>query len=211
MMKILAITSFPVMAGAAAITEPLVHVVLGPKWVEAIPLMRLFALIGLVGSLNAVTGVTFLANGETRLIMNLGFVNQFVALIAIVVGSFWGAMGCTFGGAISALQVFVLNGNFVCRTLSLSRYAYYQQVVLPLPAAVLMGISTYGLTTLLHSQGSVVTLIVAVVFGGLLYPALLRVTDHIGWKELRRLAGELKSTVNAAQFLDRAGWIRQGA
>lgn len=65
----------PVCAGMAALAEPLVHLMLGVKWVEAVPLVRLLAIAGAGVVLQATTGSVYNALGLPRQIALTGAIH----------------------------------------------------------------------------------------------------------------------------------------
>jgi lipopolysaccharide exporter len=65
---LLTLVILPVCVGLAALAEPLVKVLLGAKWLEAIDLIRLFALAGAAMVLQATTGSVYNALGKPRYI-----------------------------------------------------------------------------------------------------------------------------------------------
>jgi O-antigen/teichoic acid export membrane protein len=65
---LIAFFSIPAGAGIAAIADPFVNVVLGPKWLAAIPLIQVLAFYGCVASLHTNSGVAFMAVGRPHLL-----------------------------------------------------------------------------------------------------------------------------------------------
>lgn len=64
---LVALITIPAGAGVAVLAEPLVRILLGTKWLEAVPLIQILAVFGTLRALHAGTGAVYLALGMTRL------------------------------------------------------------------------------------------------------------------------------------------------
>ena len=85
----------PVGIGIAAIAEPLVLALLGSKWVEAIPLIRVLAIYGAIAATQTNNGVTWMAMGRPRDITIIAGA-QIVVLIPLL--SSRASVRCAGGG-----------------------------------------------------------------------------------------------------------------
>jgi len=63
-----ALVTIPIGAGISVLAEPIVRLLLGDKWLDAIPLVQTLALYGILRSMQAGTGDVYMALGVTRLI-----------------------------------------------------------------------------------------------------------------------------------------------
>jgi lipopolysaccharide exporter len=63
-----ALIAIPAGAGVTVLAVPLVEVLLGTKWLDAVPLIQILAIFGTLRALHAGTGAVYLALGMTRLI-----------------------------------------------------------------------------------------------------------------------------------------------
>lgn len=91
---LIALVAVPAGVGIAAVADPLVHVMLGPQWLAAIPLITLLALAGAGGALQTNTGSLQMALGQPHY-STLSALIQTVTLIpAIWVGIvYFGILG----------------------------------------------------------------------------------------------------------------------
>ncbi len=65
---LIALAAMPAGIGIAAIAHPLVVVVLGERWLDAVPLVAILGIYGAIASLGTNTGYVFLAIGKPRLL-----------------------------------------------------------------------------------------------------------------------------------------------
>jgi lipopolysaccharide exporter len=108
--SILVLLALPAASGIAVLADPIVRVLLGPTWLEAIPLLQILAINGIIrlGSANAYS--VLLAIGRAKFISHLGMLN--LVLLGPLLGG-----GIYFGGLAGAAWALVLMS---CIGLSLS-------------------------------------------------------------------------------------------
>jgi len=104
-LSFIAILSFPIMAGVATAAEEVVLVFLGPKWVEAIPVLRVLAIAGLFQGIYKAAAQVYLASGRSDRMFRAALVLMPVFCIAFFVGVHWGA----YGLAVAYTATFVLS------------------------------------------------------------------------------------------------------
>ncbi len=100
----------PAGVGIAACASLLIPVVLGNKWLEAIPLIQLLAMSGAVGAMQTNIGSIYLALGKPRVLTLLASI-QAIVLIGLVIflSKRYGAIGAAWGSFITVLISFPLN------------------------------------------------------------------------------------------------------
>jgi PST family polysaccharide transporter len=90
---LIALITFPAMAGMAVVAGPLVITVLGNKWLAVIPLFRILALVGLFQSIQSSTGQIYIAKGRTDRMFWWGIYTGAVFVPAFLIGARWGSVG----------------------------------------------------------------------------------------------------------------------
>ena len=104
-----ALLTTPVAFGIASIAPLLVPLLLGAAWREAVPLIEILALSGLLVSLRSNAGYVFLALGRAELLTVIAGVRFAVVVPALVVGTIYfgvkGAAWTIFGVSIVMLPV----------------------------------------------------------------------------------------------------------
>ena len=87
----IALITFPLMAGAAILAEPLIRTFYGPRWVNVIPVLTILAPVGLVQSIVTTSGVIYAAKGRTDLMFKVGGTASVLYVISFFVGLPWGS------------------------------------------------------------------------------------------------------------------------
>jgi O-antigen/teichoic acid export membrane protein len=105
----IALITFPLMAGAAILAEPLIKTVYGPRWANVIPVLTILAPVGMVQSIVTTVGQIYMAKGRTDLMFKVGSTAIILFVISFFVGLPWGTRGIASSYAIcNALVVLPL-------------------------------------------------------------------------------------------------------
>lgn len=101
----IALFVLPIGAGIVLTAEPLVHLMLGAKWAEAVPLIEILAVSGIATALQSNQSSVYLALGRPKILTLLTAIHVTLLLPLLV----WGAMlDGARGAAIATLFVAVL-------------------------------------------------------------------------------------------------------
>ena len=120
MFRFVAFLSFPLMLIISVGAEPFVLSVFGENWSEAIPFVRIFALVGMMRSLNSLVGTIFYAKSRSDLIWKVGFMKKGTIIASILIGLFWGVQGIVVGRLIAEFINLLLSFYYGGEVLSLS-------------------------------------------------------------------------------------------
>lgn len=141
----IALFIFPVAIGLASVAEPAVALLLGNKWLEAIPLVQIMSLYGLVNALQSNFGLVLVSLGKPRVVTLIAGVSLVLFLPSMVL------MSRQFGVVAAAWTLFgfsILTTPFVhiafFRQSGMEFLQYISRVWRPLVAAVIMGAGVYA-------------------------------------------------------------------
>jgi PST family polysaccharide transporter len=102
---VIALITFPLMAGAAAVATPMVAVVFGPKWSDLAPVIQVLALAGAIQSVTFNCGQILLAKGHAEWSFRWG-VLHFIVLTALELFFVrWGTVGVALGYATGLVLI----------------------------------------------------------------------------------------------------------
>jgi PST family polysaccharide transporter len=102
----IALITLPASIGIAAVADPLVRVLLGDKWLDAIPLVPLLATAGAISSLQTNTGPLHNALGQPRIILLTGVIHIVPLLPILLYGaSAFGLVGVAWALLIHAVVI----------------------------------------------------------------------------------------------------------
>jgi O-antigen/teichoic acid export membrane protein len=113
-----ALLTAPVALGIAAVAPLLVPLLLGGAWIEAVPLMKILALAGLLASLRTNAGYVFLALGKSELLTVMTAVRFAVGVPALVFGTvYFGTKGAAWTILGTAIVMLPVTHGFMHRVL----------------------------------------------------------------------------------------------
>ncbi|MFK8014864.1 MAG: polysaccharide biosynthesis C-terminal domain-containing protein, partial [Gammaproteobacteria bacterium] len=136
---VMTLFSMPIAFGIAA-TAPLIgEVILGPKWLAAVPLMQLLALAGVVTAIASPITSALIAMGKPYVVASLSLCNA-VVLLSLVLRFAWqgGALGAAQAVLLTALIFLPVYFAISMRFLYVSVRDILTIVLRPAMAAILM-------------------------------------------------------------------------
>lgn len=89
--------ALPTLAFVSAAADPVVRVLLGDQWIEAIPLLQWLSAAAFLRCFSKVAQWLFLAEGRTQIQLRWGLISTPFFVIAVVIGVQWGAYGVAVG------------------------------------------------------------------------------------------------------------------
>lgn len=102
-----AFVAFPLMVGLSASADAFMRTIYGHKWVDAIPILRLLALVGALQAFLNPVGWIFVSQGRTDRLLRIGLITAPV----IVIGFF---VGATFRSARAVAWSYVITNLLIC-------------------------------------------------------------------------------------------------
>ena len=187
-----ALVAFPVFLGTAAVAPELVPLLFGAQWMEAVPLIRVLTLAGVVGAVSGLLEMVLLATGRPDLRLRLGALNVVFSLLACLAAVRFGLLAVAIAYVVGQSAVF----PFVYRAAVHAAHAggarAWRGLVPPLAASLAMLGGVLAARRLLPGLAPLPFLGIAVPLGALLYagvvqllaPALLREFRSLVWMAL---------------------------
>lgn len=136
----LALFVVPASVGIVLVAEPLVRLLLGPSWLEAVPIVEVLALVGGVGALASNNNITLLALGLPRLVAMTKMLEIVVLAIAMLaLAPVFGVLGIGYAQLIAAIAATSLGVGLVAGRIPFTVRAYLLNLWRPLVAVAIMG------------------------------------------------------------------------
>lgn len=106
--------ALPIGFTCGALAEPLVMLVLGPKWTEAVLVVQVLACVFAFQTLSSAVHPLALAKGQTRMMFMRDMVSFTIRVPIILIGMWWaGLTGIVFGRLISGSLAVLINAQVV--------------------------------------------------------------------------------------------------
>lgn len=174
--SMIALFALPAGAGVFAVADLMVPVVLGPKWHDAIPLIQVLAVYGVIQALQTNIGYVYMALRQNRIITVtacLQFATSTVLLFAGI--KYWGALGAAWALLATVLIMIPVNQILIARHLGLGSLDFFHKLLRPVIASTVMVVTvwTLKLNLDLGEKASLLGLLLCSFVGAVVYAVVL--------------------------------------
>ncbi len=182
--RFIAVISLPVCVGLVCVADLAVQVLLGDKWMAAVPLLQLFTVCGLTSSLQSNLILVIIALGKPKANTMLSA----AMLVFYLPAMFWasihyGTLGATWVHLVMSIIVLIPLHVVFFRLTELRPAAYFNTLWRPALAAAGMGLAVLALEqqiTALHSGfPPLAALVTYMIAGTLCYVSFLLILWHL--------------------------------
>jgi O-antigen/teichoic acid export membrane protein len=115
----------PIMLGLCLIPDLIVAVLFGRQWLGAAPILSVLALGGIFYPMHVINLHVLLASGATRTFLRVELIKKAIAIVLVMVGSFYGVLGLAWSQVAVGLVSLVININ---ATKAIVDYGVYDQL-----------------------------------------------------------------------------------
>ena len=151
--RLVAAIAMPMMFGLIVVAPDFVPVVLGERWRDAVPVLQILAIVGLLQAVQGVGGSTLNAAGFMGTTLWFTIASYIANVIAFGAGLSWGITGVATGYAIATVALFPVFTHLVARSIGSSAWDYFRAMWGVLQASLLMVGMVAALRLLLTDQG----------------------------------------------------------
>lgn len=173
----------------AGLAEPTVDIMLGARWAEAAPMLRMFAIAGILTTVSFVGYWVYLARGLGADLLRYTIVTALIKVVCIVIGSFFGVLGVAVAFAVHPAIAWPISLAWLSRITPMPRRQLYQGAGRILAVSTAAGLAAWGAAQAVASTSAWVQLCVGLVAGLAVSAAALAIPAY------RRDAKTLRSFV----------------
>ena len=165
------VINLPAMAGLALLSDLVVTVLFGPRWLPAAPILSILAIGGIFFPLHAINLQLVLARGQTATFMRIEIAKKSVGIACVLVGSIFGIIGLAWGQVIYSAVGLLINAGPARRQLG---YGPLRQLsdVAGIAIVTLLMCGAVAFVRSVVSAGPLVTLAACTIAGAAFYAAL---------------------------------------
>lgn len=157
----------------ASLAEPLVQLVLGPKWVESAPLLAILSIGGAAQVLSYVSYWAFLASGNAKQLFYFSLVTKPILVACILIGSIGGVQGVAWGFAVGLAISWFVSLVWLHRCDEMPAWKFLRTGLHVLSCGFVAGGAVRWAVTQWDAGSTVVSLLGGLAVGGLVYFPLL--------------------------------------
>lgn len=175
LLSVVGIINFPVLLGLMVVSNNVVPLVFGEKWVSIVPILQLLCVVGLLRSVGNPIGSLLMAKARVDISFKFNVFKTFLFVPAIVVGGHLaGALGVTLGFLLVQIVNTVLSYFVMIKPVLGSSYReYILSLWLPLWLSLPTLALSYGLGVALNGALALPLLLLVQIGAGVLAFALM--------------------------------------
>ncbi|QKN81239.1 colanic acid undecaprenyl disphosphate flippase WzxC [Scandinavium goeteborgense] len=175
LLSVVGIINFPVLLGLMVVSNNVVPLVFGEKWVSIVPILQLLCVVGLLRSVGNPIGSLLMAKARVDISFKFNVFKTFLFIPAIIIGGHVaGALGVTLGFLLVQVVNTILSYFVMIKPVLGSSYRQYiLSLWLPLYLSLPTLAVSYGLGVALNGTMSLPLLLVIQIGAGALAFALM--------------------------------------
>lgn len=194
------LVNLPLMAGLAILSDLVITVLFGARWLPAAPVLTILAVGGMLYPIHLINVQLLLAQGRSDRFFKLELAKKSFGILCVAVGSIFGILGLAVSQLAFAVVAFFINAYFTRLTLSYGPFAQLRDLAGPTLLTAAMACLLMVARPLLHF-GDFINLAILFTGGGVFFVAftfmlrvgvsdeLLSLTPLAKWMK-RRTTGE---------------------
>ena len=173
--RLIAAITTPAMLGIIVTAPDLVRVVLGEKWLGAIPVIQVLAWVGLHQSLARLNSSVLQATDRTHLMLRYAVITVIADVAAFAVGAHWGIVGVAVAYAGATTVIAPLYFHYAAAGVGMSAWAFLRAQSGVLQASALTGAVALGAREAMVALGAgpALRLVVVAALGAVVTPAFI--------------------------------------
>ncbi|RCW76036.1 lipopolysaccharide biosynthesis protein [Pseudorhodoferax soli] len=183
---LLALTSMPLVAFLAVAAEQVIGLLLGERWLAAVPIFQALAVTAFIQPVASLRGLVSLASGRSRDYLLLGVINAVVVCAAFVAALPWGPFGVAVGYGVAVYALLYPTLRLAFRQTGIQMGDFWRSIRLPVATSLVASClaSAIGGLAALESVSHIVMLSVQAVAFVVAWVMAIAVLPG-GWKALR--------------------------
>lgn len=177
----------PICLGLLIAADPIVRVVFGEQWLDAIPILRVLAVYAWVYSLGYHVGGFYKAIGRPDILLRLSILTLVVIIPSLLIGARFGLIGVAMGHLVAVLIRRVISLWLATRFVSVSIFDIFGQLRSSVLAGLVMAPVTLAVAYLTADLNPFLQLALIIPTGAISYLAVLWWVERENLLRLLRL------------------------
>lgn len=198
--RIIKVTMFVTATGMfflAAIAEPMLYCLIGPKWHEASTYLPLICLNSTLYPLHAINLNMLQVQGRSDLFLGLEVVKKLIGLIPLAVCVFWGIMPMLYVNLAVGVVAYFLNSYYSGRLIGYNSWMQVKDIAPSCLVAAIVAVSVFFVKYLPVSYW--VILPSQMIMGAVIFMVLCQLTRNPEYIEMKTMLAPYLRKVNSEQ------------
>ncbi|MBE0683506.1 MAG: lipopolysaccharide biosynthesis protein [Anaerolineales bacterium] len=176
--RLVGLIAMPICLGLIIAAEPIILVLFGSQWVDAIPVLRILALYALVASIGYHVGDVYKAIGRPDILLKMTIFTLALLIIALLIGSRHGLTGIAWAYVVAVFIERVVSLFIAVRFIKISAREILSQLIPSIKGGLAMVVVTLGVLYMTTTMTPFVILIFLLLAGGISYLGVLWGTER---------------------------------
>jgi O-antigen/teichoic acid export membrane protein len=171
--RLVALVSVPALVGLAIVAPDFVEVVLGPRWTSAIPVIQVLTVVGLIQSLQTLSGEVLLALGRANWLFRFAIVWFIGSVASFIIGLEWGILGVAIAYTVATVLIEPFRTYLAARALGIpvSRFVHAVSGIFQAAAVMALGLLVARSLLVEAEVAPAIRLVLLIALGVVLYAA----------------------------------------
>jgi teichuronic acid exporter len=174
--------NLPIMIGIALLSDLIITVLFGPRWLPAAPILTILAFSGVLFPIHVINLQLVLAQGRSRSFINNELAKKTIGIVCIIVGSIFGISGLAYSQVVYNILAFLVNAQPARHSLHYGPLRQAADLAGIGGATAMMGVAVWAVRQVL-STSPLVTLFSCTVTGAVVYLATGILGRSAGFRE----------------------------
>ncbi len=192
--RLIQLIAVPISLGLLIAADPIVRVVFGEQWLDAIPVLRVLAIFAWVYSIGYHIGDVYKAIGRPDILFKLTVMTLIVIIPAILIGSNYGMLGIAWGHLVAVLIRRIISLTLATRFIKVSIIDIIKELKPSFLGALAMAPITLAVLYLTMNINPFVQLPLVVLAGAISYLSVLWWVERDNLFRLARAVGSRRET-----------------
>jgi O-antigen/teichoic acid export membrane protein len=165
--RLFAYLIFPLMAGLAAVSYPVIQVLLGDKWIYSAVLLQIRCIVLILYPIHALNLNLLLVKGRSDLFLRLEIIKKIVGITILYISVPFGLEALCFSGVISSIICLIINTYYTGILIKVGLFRQLQDILHIFLLSLCMFVLVLFVVSLF--ENSMLQLIFGVIVGGTFY------------------------------------------
>ena len=161
------------MIGLSALAEPLISILLGDKWLPAVPYFQIICIANMFDPIGKINGSIINAKGRSDFFLKAEIIKKISALSILFISIPFGVIGMCYGLILYALTDIAIIALFTNKLININLFSQFKILFPAFLISSIMGFVVYGSTFLV--QSSLSKLLLGISLGIIFYLGISRI------------------------------------
>ena len=177
MLKLTAFIVFPLMIFLAAISYPLIELLLGHKWIASAPMLQILCMALMWQPISAINQSILKVLNRPDLLLKMEFIKRPLGICIIIVSLYFGMIGVCVGTVLIFLLAFVVDNICASIAMGVSKLSQFRQLLSSIVMSVCMGAIIFALNFVFADNN------LKLLFSSILFLTMFLVISKIFFKD----------------------------